>query len=106
MTIGRLFRVASLGSWILGSLAALIATPGFAAAPVDFNREIRPILSANCFACHGPDAAERKGDLRLDTREGLSGDRGGYAAITPGKPEASAVVERLTTSDPNLLMPP
>ena len=40
------------------------------ADPIDFNREIRPILSDNCFQCHGPDAAERKGDLRLDTEDG------------------------------------
>ena len=77
-----------------------------AAAPVDFNREIRPILAANCFACHGPDAAEREADLRLDTKAGALADLGGHAAIAPGKPEASELVRRVATTDADELMPP
>jgi hypothetical protein len=80
-----------------------------AAQQVDFNRDIRPILSNKCFRCHGPDEAERKGGsegLRLDTHAGATLDLGGYAAITPNKPEASAVMERVTSADPDLLMPP
>lgn len=94
-----------------GKSLALIAAIGLfagtaAAAPVDFNREIRPILAANCFACHGPDAAERQADLRLDTREGALADLGGHAALAPGKPEASELVRRISATDALERMPP
>ncbi len=72
--------------------------------PIDFNREIRPILSDKCFFCHGPDASDRKADLRLDTSEGALADLGGYAAIVPGKPAESELHLRIIdTLDP---MPP
>jgi mono/diheme cytochrome c family protein len=93
---GRLLLAA--GAWSLAACAS--------AAPVDFNREIRPILSANCFACHGPDAAERKGNLRLDTREGAFADLGGHAALAPGKPEESELVRRISSLDSEEAMPP
>jgi hypothetical protein len=73
---------------------------------IDFNRDIRPIISDNCFACHGFDEGTRKADLRLDQREAATEDRGGYAVIVPGKPEESALIERVSSSDPDLLMPP
>lgn len=73
---------------------------------VDFNRDIRSILSNRCFTCHGPDEAERQADLRLDTRDGATADLGDYAAIVPGKPEASELLKRVSTSDPDLIMPP
>src|SRR5215210_110770 len=77
----------------LATAAALLAGTGASAAdapsrPIDFNREIRPILSNVCFACHGPDAKKRKGvtqPLRLDTEAGAFADLGGYAAIVRGK---------------------
>src|SRR5262245_4173759 len=74
--------------------------------PVDFNRDVRPILSNNCFACHGPDEKERKADLRLDTREGALADLDGHQAIVPGKPGASELVARLTSDKASKRMPP
>lgn len=75
-------------------------------AEVDFNREIRPILSNRCLVCHGPDAAERKAGLRLDTEDGARADLGGYAAIQPGNPEASELFLRVTAKDEADRMPP
>ncbi|MEO0415719.1 MAG: DUF1549 domain-containing protein, partial [Verrucomicrobiota bacterium] len=73
-------------------------------AKLDFNRDIRPILSDKCFFCHGPDSHERKADLRLDTAEGALEDLGGYAAIVPGDPEDSEFMIRVwDDEDP---MPP
>ena len=76
--------------------------------PIVFNRDIRPILSKNCFACHGPDAAHgQKGKLRLDLAEfALKGGESGKPAIVPGKPEHSQLVARIRSSDPAVIMPP
>jgi len=79
---------------------------------VNFNRDIKPILSNNCFKCHGPDAAERQGGadgLRLDKPDGSDGalaDLGGHAAIVPGDPEKSELVTRIASADPETRMPP
>lgn len=72
----------------------------------DFNREIRPILSENCFHCHGPDKETREADLRLDTFEGAT--NGGEFAIPlePGKPDESEIIARVFSEDPDDLMPP
>ena len=75
-------------------------------ATVRFNRDIRPLLSDNCFFCHGPDAAQRKADLRLDTREGLFGKPGEDGVVVKGKPGDSDLVERLRETDPAKHMPP
>ena len=81
-----------------------------AAAELDFTRDIKPILSNNCYRCHGPDEAERKGGstgLRLDTPEGAQADLGdGGRAIAPGKPADSRLLARVVSSDPNDRMPP
>lgn len=69
---------------------------------IDFNREIRPILSDHCFQCHGPDEASLKGKLRLDISEHAIA----AGAITPGKPEESELVSRILSSDPEEIMPP
>jgi mono/diheme cytochrome c family protein len=72
-----------------------------------FNTEIRPILSDNCFACHGPDEKQRKAGLRLDTQEGATAElRSGNRAIVPGDPEKSELVKRITTEDSLDRMPP
>src|SRR5947208_2332524 len=73
---------------------------------VEFNRDIRPILSDNCFACHGPDKNQRKADLRLDTEEGAFADRGGYRPLVAGKPEQSELYLRITAADERQRMPP
>ena len=85
------------------SAAALADDP--AGDRVDFNRQIRPILSENCFPCHGPDANHREADLRLDIAVDASGDRPGSTAIVPGNPDASEVVRRLL-ADETERMPP
>ena len=76
------------------------------AKEVDFNTQIRPLISNNCLTCHGPDEDERAAGLRLDTEAGSRLDLGGYAAITPGNPDASELLHRLTTDDEELKMPP
>ncbi len=86
----------------------LLGVPkGAVRAAVDFNREVRPILSDRCYACHGPDAAIREAGLRLDTFEGATQVLdSGLRAIVPGKPEASELIKRIHTTDPDDLMPP
>lgn len=76
------------------------------AEPVDFNRDVRPILSESCFQCHGPDTAKRKAGLRLDTREGLFRSKDGSTVVVPGDPEESDLVFRVESDDPELVMPP
>lgn len=86
--------------------AAFAALPApVHAAGISFDRDVRPILSDNCFACHGP-AEERGGDLRLDVRDEAVADRGGYAAIVPGDPDGSEILRRILTTDPDEVMPP
>ena len=67
---------------------------------VQFNRDVRPILSDNCFVCHGPDAGKAKGNLRLDLRESaLKPAESKEIAIVPGKPEASELIKRINSDD-------
>ncbi len=78
-----------------------------AAGKVDFNRDIRPILTENCYACHGPDAGTRKAGLRLDLKEGaLAKLKSDDFAIVPGSPEKSSLVARITATDEDDRMPP
>jgi hypothetical protein len=74
---------------------------------VDFNRDIRPILSSRCFQCHGPDDGARKAGLRLDMREeALKGLKSSHRAIVPGDPAKSELLARITRSDDENRMPP
>ena len=73
------------------------------APPVSFNRDIRPILSNNCFACHGPDATKRETEFHFDTREGAFAEDG---IIVPGSAAGSMLVKRITNPDPEKRMPP
>ncbi|MEO2034059.1 MAG: PSD1 and planctomycete cytochrome C domain-containing protein [Planctomycetaceae bacterium] len=69
---------------------------------VDFNRDIRPILSKNCFACHGPDDEARQAELRLDTAEGALSER----VVQPGNADSSELISRIESTDPDKVMPP
>ena len=73
---------------------------------IQFNRDIRPILSENCFYCHGQDASHREAKLRLDERDDATRDRDGFFVIAPGKPEESELIARLLSKDPEEQMPP
>ena len=79
----------------------------FAKEKILFNRDIRPLLSDNCFACHGPDEHERKAKLRLDIKEGGGfEDRDGVVAIIPNDLDNSELIARITSDDEDELMPP
>src|SRR5678815_1224623 len=76
-------------------------------ANVDFNRDIRPVISETCFRCHGFDAKARKAQLRLDLREeALKPAKSGAIPIVPGHPEKSEMIRRIFTEDPEDRMPP
>ena len=83
----------------------LVPTSSGAAQEIDFNRDVRPILSNNCFQCHGPDAAARQADLRLDTAEGISEQRDPPLLIK-GDATTGEFLHRITTTDADLKMPP
>lgn len=92
-------------------LTAAVSGAENAALPkvVEFNRDIRPILSENCFFCHGPDKNKREADLRLDTEEGLTGSKNTpdkHGAVIPGRPADSELVHRILSTDPDAVMPP
>lgn len=95
--------VGSFLVWIGGTDEAVGA-----AAPkqVDFNRDVRPILADNCYACHGPDDKARKADLRLDTKEGLFSEIDGKMVVVAGKPAESELLARITHEDVTERMPP
>ena len=82
-------------------LVVMAATARADQQRLQFNRDVRPILSDKCFACHGPDSGTREADLRLDTAEGAH-----EWAVVPGDPDDSTVVSRITETDPDLRMPP
>ncbi|MFM1804340.1 MAG: hypothetical protein RL136_1219 [Planctomycetota bacterium] len=88
------------------AVACAAAFPGVASA-VDFDREVRPVLAARCYACHGPDAESRKAGLRLDHFDGATAVlRTGVRAVVPGDPDASELLARVSARDPEDRMPP
>jgi hypothetical protein len=94
---------------LLRSFGAIVLLSAIAEAaqPVEFNRDIRPILSDKCFTCHGPDAANRKTKLRFDIESGAMIElREGKHAIVPGDPDKSEMYRRITSSDKTYRMPP
>jgi len=94
-------------SFFFLALVCVLAGVTTAAAKVDFGKEIRPILSDRCYFCHGPDGANRKSKLRLDTEEGArKALGGGMFAIAPGDLEHSEVFQRISSTDPDERMPP
>lgn len=87
--------------WLTSSSSLSVADE-----PLSFNRDIRPILADNCFACHGFDPKHREGGLRLDTFEGATADRDGAHGIVPGDLSESDIWQRITSADEDVVMPP
>ena len=87
---------------------SLLAFRVQAAGPklVDFSRDIQPILSDNCYHCHGPDDKARKAKLRLDTKDGAFRVKDGIAVVVPGRSSQSELIKRITSTDEDELMPP
>src|SRR5688572_13083927 len=100
----------STAAVIAACLSCVVSTAAHAATSdgqVEFNRDVRPILSDNCFACHGFDKNKRKADLRLDLLDAATAERKeGVRAIVPGDPANSEVWKRINHADPDELMPP
>ena len=106
--MNAMFRVVFLPRvWAGMAVFAAASAWAQAAATVDYNRQIRPILSDACFRCHGPDATHRQGGLRLDVSDApLQPADSGAAAIIPGKPDESELVRRILSADASEVMPP
>src|SRR5690349_17378462 len=97
----------AVGFFFVIHLTTAIAGPPVVEAPASrpgpgYNRDVRPILSDNCFACHGPDKNQRKGKLRLDVREAALEKQ----AFVPGKPDESELIKRIYTTNADDVMPP
>ena len=102
-----LLRWAFVCAFLTGLSTRAPAAEAKARARVDFNRDIRPILSDNCYACHGPDSGKRKAGLRLDLKEAaLAKLKSDNFAIVPGDPAKSALIARITNKDEDERMPP
>src|ERR1700729_681062 len=88
-------------AWTVSASAAEKPLP----KTIDFNRDIRPIFSENCYACHGPDKNKRKADLRLDTHDGLFSVHEDRPDVVPRDVEKSELFRRITAADPAERMP-
>jgi hypothetical protein len=102
--------ISGVAAGLSGRAGEADADPSKSAAkpkPVDFTREIRPILADKCFQCHGPDAGRRKGKLRLDNRQDATAPAAsGSPAVAPGRLDESELYQRITADDPEERMPP
>ena len=91
-------------------IALLIAATSEALLVADdavrFGRDVLPILSTNCYACHGPDKAERKANLRFDIEADAKAEHDSGVPIIPGKPDDSTLIQRIESTDPDVTMPP
>ena len=109
---GRFWNLSALPcilavSMLVAQAAAAAEDRKVVGGKVDFNRDIRPILSENCYKCHGPDNEARKAKLRFDIRaEALKPAKSGTVAIVPGAPDKSEIIARVTAPDPDDRMPP
>src|SRR5436853_7374244 len=99
--------ISLVAGWMTVLLMAVLASAAEAAPnTVQFNRDIRPILSDKCFACHGLDAKKRKADLRLDLAASALAERKGGRAVVPGDLSKSALWAHINSSDPDEVRPP
>src|SRR5262245_11349576 len=101
-------RLVLFGSiWLAAVATSHAAARNSSSQTIDFSRDIRPILSENCFKCHGPDEKERKAKLRFDVKEdAFKPAKSGDYAIVPGDVAKSKLIERITSKDEDELMPP
>src|SRR5262245_17756925 len=90
----------SMSRLLAGVVSIFVALPLRAAEPDLFTTEVRPILARHCFKCHGPDDKARKAKLRLDQRDIA------LRVLSPGKPEQSELLKRISSPDPTFMMPP
>jgi hypothetical protein len=90
---------------LTGFVLVGLACSAPAAEKLDFNRDVQPILSENCYHCHGPDKAERKGGLRLDEEKAAKETKDGITAILAGKSADSEIIKRIFSHDPDEVMP-
>jgi hypothetical protein len=107
LVVSAILTAAVLGCYLLPRPPAADAAQGAKQHPIDFARQIRPILSENCFTCHGPDDEQRKAKLRLDTKDGAFKElRDGGHAVVPGDTKNSVLLQRIQSDDPDEHMPP
>lgn len=99
-------RTSVAAGFLAFAISAGVALVVAGEEPIDFNRDIRPILSDQCFHCHGPDAKNQKSDFRLDTRDNLFADLGGYFGVKAGSLEDSELHWRIRSDDAADVMPP
>lgn len=93
--------------FVIWLFIAIVSHAGLKADdPVRFGRDVLPILSTNCFACHGPDEHERKANLRFDVEADAKAEHDSGVPIVPGKPDESTLIQRITSVDPDIIMPP